>query len=111
MEKLRDEAFRKDRLQRSGTWLVAFLADWCPFCQHFRPELSTLESEKGFRAAEGDLTSMSSPLWDEFHIDVVPTVVVFREGASVFRVDGVLGEGLPPGGLERARQAALRTPG
>jgi thioredoxin 1 len=109
MEKLQANAFRQDRLLREGTWLVAFLADWCPFCQRFRPQLSAVEGEKGFRTAVGDVTSEESPLWESFRLDVVPTIVVFREGVPVFRVEGVLGMGLSSGGLEAARSAALGT--
>jgi thioredoxin-like negative regulator of GroEL len=107
MEKLPADAFRKDRLLREGTWVVAFLADWCPFCQRFLPQFSALNGKKSFRTAVGDVTSEESPLWEDFCIEVVPTVVVVREGRSVFRVEGALGFGLPPGGLEAARSAAL----
>ncbi|HLM70463.1 MAG TPA: thioredoxin family protein [Thermoplasmata archaeon] len=106
METLTAADFRKTQLLRDGTWVVAFLADWCPFCRSFRPEFSPLEAGSGFRVAFGDVTSEESPLWEDFQIDVVPTLVVFREGRPVFRVDGVLGLGVPPGGLEQARAAA-----
>ncbi|MGD1099594.1 MAG: thioredoxin family protein [Thermoplasmata archaeon] len=107
MEKLKATAFRKDRLLREGTWVVAFLADWCPFCRRFLPPFSALSGEKGFRTAIGDVTSEESPLWEDFQIEVVPTLVVFREGRPVFRADGVLGSGLPPEVLEKARVAAV----
>ena len=107
MERLQASAFRNGELLREGTWIIAFLADWCPFCHRFLPQFSTLESAEGFRIAAGDVTSEDSPLWDEFRIDVVPTLLVFRNGAPIFRIDGVLGMGLPSGSLERARAAAL----
>ncbi|MGP8158236.1 MAG: thioredoxin domain-containing protein [Thermoplasmata archaeon] len=107
MERLQADAFRKDRLLREGTWVVAFLADWCPFCQRFLSQFSALDGGSSFRTAIGDVTSEESPLWENFRVEVVPTVVVFREGRPVFRVEGVLGSGLPPGGLEAARSAAL----
>ena len=107
MEKLQADAFQKDRLLRKGTWVVAFLADWCPFCRRFRPEFSALKGGDDFRTAVGDVTSEESPLWDDLHIEVVPTLVVFRDGRSVFRVDGVLGSGAPPGSLKAVRSAAL----
>ena len=107
MDRLDASDFEKARLARGGVWIVAFIADWCPFCQSFLPQFSTLEAETGFRAAIGDLTSEESPHWDDFRIEVVPTVAVFRDGRVVFRVDGILGTGLPPGGLERARASAL----
>lgn len=107
MEHFTADAFQKDRLLHEGTWVVAFLADWCPFCRRFLPDFSAMDGERGFRVAIGDVTSEESPLWDDFRIDVVPTVVVFRGERPVFRVDGILGFGLPNGGLAKARAAAL----
>jgi len=107
METLQADAFRNGLLLRKGTWVVAFLADWCPFCQRFRPEFSALNGGDDFQTAVGDLTSEESPLWEDLKIEVVPTLVVFRDGRPAFRVDGVLGFGAPPGGLAAARSAAL----
>lgn len=110
MEKFEAEAFENDHLRRPGTWIVAFLADWCPFCHRFLPLFDALAGDDGFRLAVGDVTSEESPLWESFHIDVVPTVVVFREGRPVFRADGILGVGLPREALEQARSAARSPP-
>jgi len=107
MESVGADAFRGDQLLRKGTWIVAFLADWCPFCRRFRPQFSTLEGAAAFRVAVGDVSSEESPLWDVFRIEVVPTIVVFRDGRPVFRVDGILGEGLSEANLHEARSAAM----
>lgn len=42
-----------------------------------------------------DLTDLENPLWETFDILVVPTVVVFNDGETALRKDGVLGRGLP----------------
>ncbi len=96
------------RLARSGTWLVAFLADWCPFSREFAPRFVELAAS-GLSIARADLTSMSSPLWDEFSIDVVPSVLVFRDGRVLHRADGRFGEGLEDRDLNAA-VAAARAP-
>ncbi len=44
--------------------------------------------------AEVDISDMENPLWEIFDINVVPTVVIFKEGQPVFRRDGALGRGL-----------------
>jgi len=80
-------AFRGTELARPGTWAVAFLADWCPFCRSFAPKFDALEGQ-GFDLAHGDVNSESSPLWHDFDIKVVPTVVVFRDGQPIFRANG-----------------------
>ena len=41
-----------------------------------------------------DISDQDSPLWETFSIEVVPTIIVFKEGEAVFRKDGVLGRGL-----------------
>jgi thioredoxin 1 len=103
MERLGADAFEGDHLRRSGTWAVAFLADWCPFCRAFAPKFDALAGGGSFQVARGDVTDYDSPLWETFHIEVVPTVVVFREGVPGFRRDGVLGRGLSDTDLAAVR--------
>ncbi|HXW67667.1 MAG TPA: thioredoxin family protein [Thermoplasmata archaeon] len=103
VERLGRSAFEGERLQRPGTWAVAFLADWCPFCRSFGPEFEGLGGPGAHRLAIADISEVDDPRWETFHIDVVPTVIVFRDGASTARRDGVLGRGLADADL-----AALR---
>jgi thiol-disulfide isomerase/thioredoxin len=110
LERLGPEAFDGGRLLRPGTVAVAFLADWCPFCRTFEPEFARLSAGAGGRLLVADMTAMDSPLWDRFAVEVVPTVVVFREGKVAFRADGVAGEGLGPTDLS-AIARALRSSG
>ena len=105
LERIGVESFEGERLRRAGTWAVAFLADWCPFCREFAPSFAALEGD-GFGVAAADLTDEGSPLWERFEIEVVPSVVVFREGDSLFRANGRLMEGLGPQDLARIRSAA-----
>ena len=107
MEMLPRGAFRKNRLLRDGAWVVAFLADWCPFCRRFQPQFEALDENVSFRTGVGDVSAEESPLWDDFSIEVVPALAVFRGGRLVFRVDSEPGVGLPPSALEQARAAAL----
>ena len=100
-------AFQGRRLLRDGTWLVAFLADWCPFCQAFRPSFEALDGGSAFRTGAADLTDDASPLWDDFGIEVVPALVVFSNGRPVFRRESDFGVGLPDDALDQARAAAL----
>ena len=105
MERIGPESFEGDRLRRPGTWVVGFLADWCPFCRSFEPELAALQGTGSFQVALADLTDEESPLWERFAIEVVPTVVVFHDGAATFRRDGRLGRGLGEGDLKAIRAA------
>jgi thioredoxin 1 len=105
LERLGAEAFHGRRLNRSGTWAVAFLADWCPFCRRFVPEFAALAGH-GFGIAVADVTSDQSPLWEQFGIEVIPTVIVFRNGTATFRADGRYMEGLDSQDLDAISGAA-----
>lgn len=105
MERWSDPQFDGPRLVRPGRWIVAFLADWCPFCQRFRGPLEAWTPPPGVRVAIGDVTDLDSQLWDRFAIEVVPTLVGFVDGAVVARRDGIAGHGLAPRSLdEMARE-------
>ncbi len=106
METIEESSFHGGVFLREGTWIVAFVADWCPFCERFLPSFLAIEGNAGFRTAIADLSQDDSPLWDGLTISVVPTLIVFQHGRPVHREDGVLGRGLPAGALERARSAA-----
>jgi thioredoxin 1 len=108
MERLDAAAFDGERLNRPGTWAVAFLADWCPFCRAFAPKFEALAAGGPYRIAEGDVTDEESPLWETFHLDVVPTVIVFRDGAAGCRRDGRLGHGLSDADVAAVRAELAR---
>jgi len=113
VERVGAAAFDGDRLRRSGTWIVGFLADWCGFCRAFVPDLEYLATATDLGVLLADVTDEASPLWDEFGIDVVPTVLVFRDGVAVFRRDGRLGQGLASADVRAvagAAKAAAQTP-
>jgi thiol-disulfide isomerase/thioredoxin len=105
LERLGPEAFDGERLLRTGTWAVAFLADWCPFCRSFLPSFAALDGSN-FGVAIADLTDQGNSLWERFEIEVVPSVIVFRDGTAVFRADGRFMEGLGPKDLAAVRSAA-----
>jgi len=72
---------------------VLFYASWCPFCRAFCPKF-----EKKFGASEKHSTVAidedSDPLWDEYGIKAVPTVLVFKGKKTTKRYDAVPGVGL-----------------
>jgi len=105
LERIGPESFDGERLRREGTVAVAFLADWCPFCRAFEPEFADLDRRTPARLAVADVTADDSPLWERFRLEVIPTVIVFRDGRPAFRADAVPGRGLGRADLERIRSA------
>ncbi|HLM90918.1 MAG TPA: thioredoxin family protein [Thermoplasmata archaeon] len=105
MDSLSEDQFEAQTLRRPGRYAVVFSADWCPFCRAFLPPFASLAGPPGFHLARVDLTDLENPLWEQFEIEVVPTVVVFRDGEVTLRIDGVAGVGLGTRDVDRVRAA------
>lgn len=86
-----------------------FYSAWCPFCTSF---MSVYEGEAaaGKEAFVKVCTDDLPELEDRFSVEVVPTVLYFKDGKLARRLDGVLGRGLSAEGL-RAFMAACAAPG
>jgi thioredoxin 1 len=78
--------------------LVMFYADWCPFCQRFKPIFESANDTKSainrYTFYESKINDDDNPLWDRFAISAVPTLVAFDNGKIVSRRDAKLGVGL-----------------
>jgi thioredoxin 1 len=81
-------------LKREGTLAVVFLASWCPFCRQFQPAFETAAKISGTLWASVDLSDDDNKLWKVFNVEIVPTVILFKDGKPVWRRDGVPGRGL-----------------
>jgi thioredoxin-like negative regulator of GroEL len=86
--------FNGQTLRRSGVLAVMFIASWCPFCLRFRPAFETAAKVTDVPWACADISDDDYVLWDLFNIEIVPTVVLFKDGKPIFRKDGVRGQGL-----------------
>jgi thioredoxin-like negative regulator of GroEL len=95
VETLGPAEFAGEELRRPGTVVVAFLAEWCPFCVDFKPEFEARAEASRVAFAYADLTEYANPLWEQFAVEVVPTVVAFEGGRATWRVDGIRGRGIP----------------
>jgi thioredoxin-like negative regulator of GroEL len=102
VEKLTPADFHGKRLARPGDFLVLFDASWCPFSREFRPRFLARDGTIPATLAHADVSADSNPLWEEFSIEIVPTLIAFREGAVLARWDGIQGEGLGEGHLDAA---------
>lgn len=102
METLPPDDFEGDRLRRPGRAVVAFVAEWCPFCRSFFPEFAARAAGSGVPFAYADISDEEDPRWERFGIEVVPTVLGFEEGRIAWRVDGIFHQGMPWGQLDPA---------
>ena len=88
------EAFERDVLRAPEPTVVMFWASWCPCCQAFRPLFDARAPKNAGRFAVVHLDDNASPLWDRYHVGVVPSLALFRNGAIAARKDGRLMRGL-----------------
>lgn len=86
--------FRREVERSDEPTLVMFTTSWCPFCRRFKPRFVEVATKSEMRCAMVYIDDWENPLWDEYKVDVVPTLVLFEKGNPVFRRDGVLGRGL-----------------
>ena len=88
MEYLEPNQF--DSLLSSGERaLVMFYADWCPFCQRFKPvfesAITTKSTSNGYKFYESKVNDDDNPLWDRFSISAVPTLIAFYKRKIISR--------------------------
>jgi len=66
----------------------------------FYPAFNAAAEKNGIEWSPMDISDDGNPLWDVFSIEVVPTIIIFKDGKAVFRRDGVLGRGLSGKAIE-----------
>ena len=96
MKILTDPVSLKEQLSGKGKTAVLFVMSTCPFCRRFRPLFEAFENTraKDLYFLTVILDDEGSPLWEEYAIEVVPTLIIFQGGGIISRRDGRPGEGL-----------------
>ncbi|MCX6354458.1 MAG: thioredoxin family protein [Candidatus Aureabacteria bacterium] len=96
MNVIKNPVSLKDHLSQDKKTAVLFTLSSCPFCRAFRPIFDDFSKKRisDFEYLEAVLDDFNNPLWDEYEINVVPTVIVFEKGGIFRRFDGRSGEGL-----------------
>lgn len=75
--------------------LILFCASWCSFCERFFPTFERLIAKKAFdKTLRVYIDDYDNPLWDDFSIEAVPTLIFFEQGKAASRLDAKLGSGL-----------------
>jgi thiol-disulfide isomerase/thioredoxin len=101
MLSLKPNDFSGTRLLDARNILTVFYASWCPFCKSFLGTFEgTMIRKTDPQGALVDISDENNPLWETFKIDIVPTLVGFRDGVTIARKDGIAGEGLSVSDLQ-----------
>lgn len=96
-----DEDALDDAIDSETGVVVCFYADWCGFCRAFMPTFEETADALPFDAVAANISDYGDPRWSRFDIDTVPTLVAFRDGRVISRVDGPPGRGLKAEDVER----------
>ncbi len=71
-----------------GTQFVVFAAKWCHFCSKFIEQARSFQNPADVEINLVDADEPDKSLWEDYSIKVVPTIVVFEGGNTIFRIDG-----------------------
>lgn len=75
--------------------LALFSSSWCPFCQRFAKSFNAhVNSCKVDLVLRVNMDDYDSPLWDEYDVDAVPTLILFENGEIKSRLDAGSGVGV-----------------
>ena len=73
----------------SAPIVLDFWATWCGPCRMLSPVLDAAAEKKGFTVGKINVDEQPA-LADRFGIQVIPTLVFFKNGAEVFRTSGYM---------------------
>jgi thioredoxin 1 len=78
-------------IQSSKPVLVDFYAEWCGPCKIMKPRLLDVAERIGDQAkiVEVDI-DIEKELAERFHIQSVPTLIIFKDGKQRWRQSGII---------------------
>lgn len=82
-------------LKQNSQVLALFCSSWCPFCRSFFPAFNKEITIFSFgQVIHVYLEDYDNPLWEEYSVEAVPTVILFERAEVSSRLDAKLGAGL-----------------
>ena len=82
-------------LRKNDKVLALFFASWCGYCSRFLPIFNKMTANfSAGTVIHVILDDYDNPLWDDYSIDAVPTVLFFDKCNVSKRLDGKSGVGL-----------------
>jgi thioredoxin-like negative regulator of GroEL len=92
---VKDAAQLEKCLETYPIVIVCFYSSWCSFCRRFLPIFEKAAAKHDscmFLRVKVD--EDSNPLWQKYSLEVVPTVIMFKNQQATTRFDGFLGSGI-----------------
>ena len=87
-----EENFEKEVIDSKGLILVDFFATWCGPCQMLGPVLERIGTSRAeFDIAKVDIDQAQN-LALKYEVEVVPTMVIFKDGKVVDKIEGFMSE-------------------
>ncbi len=102
-----DESFRRDVLESDLPVLVDLWAPWCGPCHMIAPVVEKLAGEYAGRLKVAKLNVDENPATaNAYHVQGIPTLLIFRGGRVVDRIVGAAPEPLLRGKVDAALRSA-----
>ncbi|MGD6852793.1 MAG: thioredoxin family protein [Candidatus Bathyarchaeia archaeon] len=101
MNKITSKKELDAELAKTPEVVAIFYSSWCPYCSRFIPvfdqKIPALNIKTVLHVV---LDDDDNPLWDQYGISAVPTIIYFKDGKVQKRLDAKLGSGLNAAQLE-----------
>jgi len=95
MLEVNNKADLTKQLNQNKRVLALFSSSWCPFCQRFAKAFNAnVANCKVDLILKVNMDDYDSPLWDEYDVDAVPTLILFENGQIKSRLDAGSGTSL-----------------
>jgi len=92
MLSVNQQNFSKEVLESSQSVLVHFWAPWCGLCRLINPTLTIIQGEwRDNLKIVGVNADDNFKLARTYHLKTLPTLIVFRKGAVIYRLEGFQG--------------------
>lgn len=96
------DSFEQEVLKASGVVVCDFYTDWCYPCKKIKPEMEKLAETKDIKVVAlnaGDHMELAR----KYNISTVPTIVFFKDGQEVDRLNGLVKSQLLQETAEKAK--------